>query len=749
MAEGCQNATNNTDAGIQIVTTFIGIVVLSAVSLYIINKFFNTKLWFDRLLSKSLWRQFAILGIGLIILFFLSWLFLYLSGCKWENFCESKNISEWLLPLYLLIDSNALNNLYTHSVNGWALFVSSIIYLIGMFIFNGMIISIITNAIERRVSNHHNGRIHYLKSDHHIIMGYDDMVPSFISNIFNKDKDAYVLILTSAKATDIKEDLRKSFNEKKLKRIIINYGHRISTNAYKDIHLESAKEIYVVGNHIKPEHDAINVECVDSIRNYLKQPRIKERPKQITCVFKDLDTYAAFKTSEIFQEVRNLGIEFVPYNYHTGWAKQVFIKRQYKDFDNLSMEYEYPSVYGDGITPEDKKNVHLVFVGTTNFAVAFAMEAAHVLHFPNADKTKTRITFIDKNADKEKDEFITRNRHFFEIQSYYYYDLTNEDDKIKEQQGERDEYLKFEKKNANFLDVEFEFVKGDIFSKNIQSKIGEWAKEHNNNQHLSIFLAMADQRQNFVIGMNMPDDIYDNEVPLFIRQDRSDNFVTNLRTVDEKEESFHYVIKDGKPEQTKRHARYANIYPFGMNETAYCTDENSLKRAKLINYLYSTANYETYKFQGISALNALPEEIIWEKANKLWKQLPVALKWSNLYCAYAIKTKLATLRAMRNLKSNDASHDFDFLSEYEVEVIAKVEHNRWNVEKLLMGYRKAHEEEDKYNHKGFADILSKNKERFIHHDIRPYEDLGPIKELDKEFSRYIPWIMRMTENSKK
>ena len=77
--------------------------------------------------------------------------------------------------------------------------------------------------------------------------------------------------------------------------------------------------------------------------------------------------------------------------------------------------------------------------------------------------------------------------------------------------------------------------------------------------------------------------------------------------------------------------------------------------------------------------------------------------------------------------------------------MAKVKHNRWNVEKLLMGYRKARKEEDKYEHPEYVSKLKKNKNLYIHHDIRPYEDLDVIKELDREFSRYIPWIMKMTE----
>ena len=108
--------------------------------------------------------------------------------------------------------------------------------------------------------------------------------------------------------------------------------------------------------------------------------------------------------------------------------------------------------------------------------------------------------------------------------------------------------------------------------------------------------------------------------------------------------------------------------------------------------------------------------------------------------------KMDTLRAMRGLEQNDMSGDTNSLTDEEVEVMARVEHNRWNVEKLLMGYRKPKREEDKYAEENecFKGELKQNKNRFIHHDIRPYDQLDGVGELDKEFSRYIPWILKMT-----
>ena len=105
----------------------------------------KSKLWFDRLLSKNLFQQFALLALVLVVAFGISYLMLYITFDNWKEFCDKRNISEWLLPLYLLIDSNALNGIYYDhpEVEPWMLFVSSLTFIFGAFIFNGAIIGII------------------------------------------------------------------------------------------------------------------------------------------------------------------------------------------------------------------------------------------------------------------------------------------------------------------------------------------------------------------------------------------------------------------------------------------------------------------------------------------------------------------------------------------------------------------------------------------------------------------------------
>lgn len=702
------------------------------------------KLFVDRALSESLLRQVGILAAVLVIALIISFVCLSFSGYEWRRFCTDNDLSPWLLPIYLLIDSNALNNLYIDGhVHGWMLMTCSITYLIGILVFHGMIIGVITNLIDHRVQAHRNGLLHYAKSGHYIVMGYDDMVPSIIHDIFMRAKDEKVdvLLLTSVDANVVREKLQRSVARDKMGQIFVTYGHRMVKDDYADIHLETAEEIFIVGNRTRPAHDAINVECVDSIRTYLTENQFQQRPKRITCVFEDLDTYAAFKTTEIFREISNLNIEFVPYNFYAGWAQQLFVNRSYHEKNNPDQDLKYPLVCGNGITPEDHKHVHLVFVGTSNFADTLAMEAAHVFHFPNFENDnsrRTRITFIERNADEELKLFATRNRHFFEVQPYLY----KENASVEDSEAVETKMLAQDLESHNFLDVEFEFIKGDVFSSEIQGLFKRWAADEN--QYLSIFLTSDNQRSNFVMGMNMPDEIYDNAIPVFIRQDRADDFATNLRNADNEEINY-YFVQEGELNEKDRKGRYAHIYPFGMNDMAYCSDEPFLKRAKLINYLY--CNSADNRFPDMAKLDEIPVETLWAEADKAWRGLKVAEKWSSRYSAYGLSCKLDSLRAMRGLDVDDTSQDLNPLTPSEIDCLAAVEHNRWNVERLLMGYRKARPQEDRYNYPAYKTEFNKNnrKKLYIHPDIRPYKDLDDIRQYDIEIVKYLSWILKMTK----
>lgn len=170
-------------------------------------------LWFDRVLSHDLLMQVLILVGLLAVVYIGSFVILSLSGDDWITFCNKNDISPLVFPLYLLIDSNAFNQFYMSddtTATSTTIFWSCFIYVVGVIIFTGMIISVMTNMISRHVDEHKAGNLHYLKSGHYVIMGYDEMVPSIITHIFERDPKAYILLLSSAGTEPIREKLSKN-----------------------------------------------------------------------------------------------------------------------------------------------------------------------------------------------------------------------------------------------------------------------------------------------------------------------------------------------------------------------------------------------------------------------------------------------------------------------------------------------------------------------------------------------------------
>lgn len=79
-------------------------------------------------------------------------------------------------------------------------------------------------------------------------------------------------------------------------------------------------------------------------------------------------------------------------------------------------------------------------------------------------------------------------------------------------------------------------------------------------------------------------------------------------------------------------------------------------------------------------------------------------------------------------------------------IISEVEHNRWNMEKLLMGYRKPSEEElakiiGAGKNDSYPDFAK--KKMFVHWDLQSYEKL---KEVDPGAIKYDQIIMANIEN---
>ena len=144
---------------------------------------------------------------------------------------------------------------------------------------------------------------------------------------------------------------------------------------------------------------------------------------------------------------------------------------------------------------------------------------------------------------------------------------------------------------------------------------------------------------------------------------------------------------------TKTFTRYTNIYPFGMREDCYDkTFRQRLEWAKAANEAYE---------DNAARLNQ-------QRKRKHWHDLKLTLQFSNLY---------------------SANYCHSVLAKIDPQYYARLEHQRWLTERLLLGY-KAMNKAERIRIEQLPEAEKwKEMERlepyFEHPNIQPFDELTP------------------------
>ena len=149
-------------------------------------------------------------------------------------------------------------------------------------------------------------------------------------------------------------------------------------------------------------------------------------------------------------------------------------------------------------------------------------------------------------------------------------------------------------------------------------------------------------------------------------------------------------------------------------------DTTRILAAKRINYIY-------HKVDNGKPINSIPLEPL--SLNNLWQQLSIAEKQQALHAAAFLDPLL------RNTKCPADSADNDKGADTMADTLARLEHNRWNMEMLLEGYSPLPTDHRTLLNQALASDDSQLRQnaavqnkRFasLHHvlkDITPYDDL--------------------------
>lgn len=360
-------------------------------------------------------------------------------------------------------------------------------------------------------------------------------------------------------------------------------------------------------------------------------------------------------------------------------AKTIFVKLP-------NLKSAFPSLDRMSISRDSETTVHLVIVGFSAQAEALAINAALVAHYPNYcrdTRLRTRITIIDEHVYDGRDRLTQRYVHLFDNSYYRTIDLYDANPECKPQRP------MYEKSRKDFVDVEWEFVNGNIRNTAVRQKLTEWSSD--SRQQLTIAICHAEQNKNFSEAFGLPEKIYKNEIPILCHAEDDD--------------MLRIAIKEGV---------YTSIYPFGKG----CCDINTLRvlksLAQRVNYVYNHC-FSLAIGDPITAPSAINEKVLssqWKDVGSLPKQ------YSNIFNAMTLGTKMHSLG-----HTSDDWKEYYALTLDEINTLTEVEHNRWSVEELILGYRPVTDEEQKLVEKDISQKKILRNTKKVHYDLRAFDDL--------------------------
>src|SRR5574344_1739450 len=643
----------------------------------------NILLSIDRALSGKGRTQLLYLTAVIIFVFFV----LYIVGILLFNFnyVSTEGYGFFKRLILVFIDPGSAwetihNTQDSEQEPSWLFIITAIL---GIILFLGILISVISNILERRVERFRDGDICYPLNNHIVIIGFDEMVPLLVRQICRNKKyvNCYILIQSSRPSIEVRSKVYAELNSKEEKRLLYLNARRDSTEELEKLYTFRAKEVFIIGDRTSTNHDSLNVQYLSKIVQIHKMKLVKSTiPFKV--IFESQSTFATFQITDLSKEWRQY-IDFYPINLYKEWADMLLVRNSI--FLN-NQKLSYPRFDRETLSAHSNKHIHIVIVGMTKMGIALGEEAAHLLHFPNFidldenlhKENQTVITFIDEYADTEMDFFIGRHQGYFDIMSKNYFDLIGADKEPPHHNYTNDN----EDINKGFLDIRFEFIKGRIESENIRRKFIEWSE--NENEILSIAICITSSTKAIAMGLYLPNIVYDKKIPVFILQESSSALLDMLCS-DKHKDNKH---------------KYSQVYPFGMLDSIYELDDEKLNEAKLYNYIYN------YYYTNKTLPSAIPEM---DSLNSIWNNIVISSQWSCLYLANSLQYKL------NSIGYTDKKLE---LTQEDIQLLARLEHNRWILDKLLIGNRMPTEEEMKAI-ESCDEIKNEFKNiKFVHPDIK-------------------------------
>lgn len=584
--------------------------------------------------------------------------------------------------------------------------------LLGIFLMSALLISVVSNMFENISDSYRNGTSRYKHSNHVLILGAGHQLIGILKTLSEKSCKLYgkdIVVLSNGDIEELRKNIfgkfEKSTDSSFLSNVTFYYGDRSNPTTLQTIHPDKACCIYIIGEEHEENHDHVSIKSLEKISKICEQTTSAIRCFLVLNSRSSIDVYRY----EDKQCKGNLKVDVIDENEYM--AECVLVSDHdgkevvhYPKIDYRGCFMDSDGIYKQeqGILPETEKNIHIVIAGMTNVAKEMAITSANISHFPNYrdGRYRTKITFIAKGIRSHMNKFTSRYENLFMLSNYSYLSFDDEGSAHRRTFVPNELY-------GDFLDIEWEFIEGELVDTNIRPLLQKWAND--NTQSLSICICLPSQEENTATALSLPKEIYCPEkcIPIFVHQEKEGNLIIQAR-------------------KTKQ---YGRIFAFGMSSELQDDPLYENERGKRVNFLYD----QLY----VGSSNIL----------EAWTKLKEAHKLSSIYSADSVFIK------MRSFGITQDNPDITKLTDKDLELLNEVEHRRWMTSVLFLGYWPMTKE-------ARADLISRKygdnpkvaaeakaefkdlKEHFIHPDITPFQNL-PEDERRKDdlIIRNIPYII--------
>lgn len=584
----------------------------------------------------------------------------------------------WLWSIYyLMIDPG--NQHMTTSKPGRA--VGVIMAILGVFLLNGLLVSTLMSWFVRRKGCWLKGEIRYRHiRKHTVIIGGGKIATGITQQII--DRHGYIVIMTERDAETYRRELFSAIPSNRHRNIILYYGDCSSVNDIKSLNINRCTEIFITGDGADAEvaeQDIKSMKCLQIIADTC----LPDSCIPCRLMFRQHGTHSAFQLSDISDRIASR-ISFKPFSFYEQWARNIFVqwpgKRQHHHY--LPLEGE------KGITAGDMSKVHFIIIGISDMGMALAAEAAHLAHYPNfvTCGIKSRITFIDSEAENKYRRFMSRYRELFSLSSWRYADTdgyTDAEWHCPENYG----YL-----GNETTDIEWEFIKGDMECRNTYLLLKELASVPDT--RLTVAICTDSQGSSVSTALNLPEEIYRNSIQILVYQKDGSSVIDSLS------------INNGSVPY------YKKLQPFGMESE--CFDNMTVRISEAIADKFSEVYNRICSGIGNGGSHCNTQTATTAKNTVQRGKSKAAGWWSNIHNADTVWSKLRSVN-YNGEPINDSGH-----------ILAKTEHYRWNTEQLLMGFRPLTQKEQQGVLSGCLDKNALKRNEMAHLDICSWDRLLEI-----------------------